>query len=75
VITRSEPLWRPGNNACAGCGMSLGLQWLDDALRAHAHAGRAGLLRGGHAGGVPDSAYGVPAVASTFASSRPWRPA
>ena len=23
---------RPGNTNCAGCGMSIGLQWLDQAL-------------------------------------------
>jgi pyruvate/2-oxoacid:ferredoxin oxidoreductase beta subunit len=70
VITRSEPLWRPGNNACAGCGMSLGLQWLDQALR----GGMLTLIvpaccAVATPGAFPDSAYGVPAVASTFASS------
>lgn len=70
VVTRSEPLWRPGNNACAGCGMSLGLQWLDRALRG-------GMLTlvvpaccaVSTPGSFPDSAYGVPTVASTFASA------
>lgn len=70
VVVRTEPLWRPGNSACAGCGMSLGLQWLDDALRG-------GMLTlvvpaccaVATPGAFPDSAYGVPAVASTFASS------
>ena len=70
VVTRSEPLWRPGNSACAGCGMSLGLQWLDDALRG-------GMLTlvvpaccaVATPGAFPDSAYGVPAVGSTFASA------
>ncbi len=70
AVTRSEPLWRPGNSACAGCGMSLGLQWLDDALRS-------GMLTlvvpaccaVATPGAFPDSAYGVPAVGSTFASA------
>ena len=70
VVTRSEPLWRPGNNACAGCGMSLGLQWLDQALR----GGMITLVvpaccAVATPGAFPDSAYGVPAVGSTFASS------
>jgi pyruvate/2-oxoacid:ferredoxin oxidoreductase beta subunit len=70
VVTRSEPLWRPGNVACAGCGMSLGLQWLDQALR----GGMITLVVPACCavvapGAFPDSAYGVPTVASTFASS------
>ena len=70
VVTRSEPLWRPGNSACAGCGMSIGLQWLDDALR----GGMVTLVvpaccAVATPGAFPDSAYGVPAVGSTFASS------
>jgi len=70
VVTRSEPLWRPGNSACAGCGMSIGLQWLDDALR----GGMITLVvpaccAVATPGAFPDSAYGVPAVGSTFASS------
>ena len=70
VVTRSEPLWRPGNVACAGCGMSLGLQWLDQALR----GGMITLIVPACCavvapGAFPDSAYGVPTVASTFASS------
>jgi pyruvate/2-oxoacid:ferredoxin oxidoreductase beta subunit len=69
-VTRSEPLWRPGNSACAGCGMSLGLQWLDQALR----GGMITLVVPACCavvapGAFPDSAYGVPAVGSTFASS------
>jgi pyruvate/2-oxoacid:ferredoxin oxidoreductase beta subunit len=70
VVTRSEPLWRPGNSACSGCGMSLGLQWLDDALR----GGMITLVVPACCavvtpGAFPDSAYGVPAVGSTFASA------
>jgi pyruvate/2-oxoacid:ferredoxin oxidoreductase beta subunit/acetolactate synthase regulatory subunit len=70
VVTRSEPLWRPGNNACAGCGMSLGLQWLDQALR----SGMLTLVVPACCavvapGAFPDSAYGVPTVGSTFASA------
>ena len=67
---RTEPLWRAGNSACAGCGMSLGLQWLDRALR-----GRTPSLvvpaccAIAAPGAFPESGYGVPAVATTFASS------
>jgi len=66
----SEHLLRPGNTNCAGCGMSIGLQWLDEAL-----AGRkptlcipacCGIVT---AGAFPTSAYGAPVAATTFASS------
>jgi pyruvate/2-oxoacid:ferredoxin oxidoreductase beta subunit len=67
---RSDPLWRAGNSACAGCGMSLGLQWLDQAL-----CGRTPVLVVPAScaivtpGAFPDSAYGVPTIGTTFASS------
>jgi pyruvate/2-oxoacid:ferredoxin oxidoreductase beta subunit len=63
-------LWRAGNGACAGCGMSLGLQWLDDALDGEqptmvVPACCAVVTPGSY----PTTAFGVPAVATTFASS------
>jgi len=63
-------LLRPGNTNCAGCGMSLGLQWLGEGL-----AGAnpvlvipacCGIVT---AGKFPTSAYGVPVAAATFASA------
>ncbi len=65
-----DALLRAGNTNCAGCGMSLGLRWLDEAL------GRdkpimvipacCGIVT---AGAYPTSAYGVPTAASTFAAA------
>lgn len=66
----SDRLLRPGNTNCAGCGMSIGLEWLDEALRPArpvlAIPACCGIVT---AGAFPTSAYGVPAVATTFASS------
>ena len=67
---RDDALWRAGNGACAGCGMSLGLQWLDEALGEErpmmvVPACCASVTPGSY----PSTAFGVPAVASTFASS------
>lgn len=63
-------LLRPGNTNCAGCGMSLGLRLLEQAL------GRervtlcipacCGIVT---AGAYPTTAYGVPVVATTFAAA------
>lgn len=65
-----EHLLRPGNTNCAGCGMSIGLQWVDEALRPVrpmlAIPACCGIVT---AGAFPTSAYGVPTVATTFASS------
>jgi pyruvate/2-oxoacid:ferredoxin oxidoreductase beta subunit len=63
-------LWRAGNGACAGCGMSLGLQWVDQALDGEkptmvVPACCAAVTPGSY----PTTAFGVPAVATTFASS------
>jgi pyruvate/2-oxoacid:ferredoxin oxidoreductase beta subunit len=68
--SRDEALWRAGNGACVGCGMSLGLQWLDQALDEErpyliVPASCAVVTPGSH----PATAYGVPMVASTFAGS------
>src|SRR5210317_926571 len=63
-------LLRPGNTNCAGCGMSIGLQWLDEALGDEkpvlAIPSCCGIVT---AGAFPTSGYGVPTAATTFASS------
>ena len=65
-----DGILRPGNTNCAGCGMSLGHQWVEQAL-----AGAkltlcipacCGIVT---AGTFPTSAYGVPTIACTFASA------
>ena len=72
VVCSEECLLRAGNTNCGGCGMSVGLTMLGRAL---AEAGETcslvipaccGIVT---AGGFPTTAYGVPVVASTFASS------
>jgi pyruvate ferredoxin oxidoreductase beta subunit/2-oxoisovalerate ferredoxin oxidoreductase beta subunit len=67
---RDDALWRAGNGACAGCGMSLGLQWLDEALGEErpmmvVPACCASVTPGSY----PASSYGVPTVGSTFGSA------
>ncbi len=61
---------RPGNTNCPGCGMSNALRWLERALQDTPlvlciPAGCAVVTAGLH----PTSAYGVPCVATTFASA------
>jgi pyruvate ferredoxin oxidoreductase beta subunit/2-oxoisovalerate ferredoxin oxidoreductase beta subunit len=65
----TDALLRRGNSNCAGCGMSLGLRWLDEALE--------GVMptlilppccATVTAGMFPTTAYGAPAIACTFAS-------
>ena len=67
-----ESLLRPGNTNCGGCGMSIGLTMLGRAL---ADAGDSctlvipaccGIVT---AGAFPTTSYGVPTIATTFASS------
>ncbi|MEW6747504.1 MAG: thiamine pyrophosphate-dependent enzyme [Planctomycetota bacterium] len=67
---RAEPVLRPGNTNCGGCGMSLALQLVRRAL-----GGRpvqmvipacCGIVA---AGQYPYSNFGVPIIASTFAST------
>ena len=67
-----ECLLRPGNTNCGGCGMSIGLNMLDRALT---DAGEScslvipaccGIVT---AGAFPTTSYGVPTIATTFASS------
>ena len=67
---RTDGILRPGNTNCAGCGMSIGLQWLEQALEGERPTlcipACCGIVT---AGAFPTSAYGVPTVATTFASS------
>jgi pyruvate ferredoxin oxidoreductase beta subunit/2-oxoisovalerate ferredoxin oxidoreductase beta subunit len=67
-----ECLLRPGNTNCGGCGMSIGLTMLGRALH---DAGDTctlvipaccGIVT---AGAFPTTSYGVPTIATTFASS------
>ncbi len=67
---RPEPILREGNTNCGGCGMSIGLMMLrravaDRPVQMVIPACCAIVT----AGNFPFSAYGVPTVASTFASS------
>jgi len=67
---RCDGILRPGNTNCAGCGMSIGLQWLEQALEGERPIlcipACCGIVT---AGQFPTSAYGVPTVATTFASA------
>ena len=73
TIPRTDDcLLRPGNTNCGGCGMSIGLTMLDRAL---SEAGQTcslvipaccGIVT---AGAFPTTSYGVPTIATTFASS------
>ena len=66
----AEPLLRAGNTNCAGCGMSIGLRWLDEALgekRPYLVIPAACAIV--TAGAFPTSSYGVPTLAATFASA------
>lgn len=65
-----DPVLRAGNTNCGGCGMSIGLQFLDRALRGRpiqiVIPACCGIVTPGQ---FPRSAYGVPVVAATFASA------
>lgn len=67
---RAEPLLRPGNTNCGGCGMSLGLNMLSRAAAEQrlqmVVPACCGIVT---AGPFPSSAYGAPVVASTFAAA------
>lgn len=72
MTQRDDCLLRPGNTNCGGCGMSIGLTMLDRALK---EAGQTcslvipaccGIVT---AGAFPTTSYGVPTIATTFASS------
>ncbi len=70
ILDRCDGILRPGNTNCAGCGMSIGLQWLEQALDGARPTmcipACCGIVT---AGSFPTSAYGVPTIACTFASS------
>jgi len=67
---RHEPILRPGNTNCGGCGMSIGLNMLSRAVGNTpiqiVIPACCGIVTPGH---FPYSAYGAPVVASTFASA------
>jgi len=67
---RSEPILRPGNTNCGGCGMSVGLNLLSRAVGDTpiqiVIPACCGIVTPGQ---FPNSAYGAPVVASTFASA------
>ena len=67
---RSEPILRPGNTNCGGCGMSIALQVLAKAVGDTpvqlVIPACCGMVT---AGPFPFSAYGAPVVASTFAAT------
>lgn len=66
----TNDLLRPGNTNCAGCGMSIGLRWLGEALDGETPfmviPACCGIVT---AGAFPTTAYGAPTAASTFASA------
>ncbi len=67
-----DPLLRPGNTNCGGCGMSLGLTWLGDALGEldqKALIAIPACCGAVTAGAFPTTSYGMPTVATTFAAS------
>lgn len=65
-----DALLRAGNTNCAGCGMSIGLQWLDEVFaeqRPYLVIPAACAIV--TAGAFPTTSYGVPTLASTFVSA------
>lgn len=66
----TDPLLRPGNTNCGGCGMSIAWNMLSHARGTHelqvVIPACCGIVTAGH---YPVSSYGAPTVASTFASS------
>lgn len=69
-LTPLTQVLHPGNTNCPGCGMSLALRWLERAFSGRritlcVPAGCAVVTSGPH----PTTAYGVPGVATTFASA------
>jgi pyruvate ferredoxin oxidoreductase beta subunit/2-oxoisovalerate ferredoxin oxidoreductase beta subunit len=70
VVDRREPLLRAGNTNCGGCGMSIALQFLSRALgRENVQLVIPACCGIVTAGPFPNSAYGAPVVATTFASA------
>ncbi len=67
---RSEPILRPGNTNCGGCGMSVGLHFMARATgRRQVQLVIPACCAIVAAGAYPYSAYGAPVVASTFAAA------
>ncbi|UCC27014.1 MAG: hypothetical protein JSU98_07875 [Gemmatimonadales bacterium] len=67
-----EPLLRPGNTNCGGCGMSIGLTWLGRALEdleQKAHLAIPACCGAVTAGAFPTTSYAMPTVATTFAAA------
>jgi len=70
MTATNDALLRPGNTNCGGCGMSIGLQWLDEVFadqRPYMVIPAACAIV--TAGAFPTTSYGVPVIASTFASA------
>src|SRR4030042_6902062 len=70
LLTPEVQVLPPGNTNCPGCGMSLALRWVERALPNRRltlciPAGCAVVTSGPY----PTTAFGVPAVATTFASA------
>ena len=69
-LDRCEPLLRAGNTNCGGCGMSIALNMISRAIADRpvqmVIPACCGIVTPGQ---YPRSAYGVPVVASTFASA------
>jgi pyruvate ferredoxin oxidoreductase beta subunit/2-oxoisovalerate ferredoxin oxidoreductase beta subunit len=69
-LDRHEPLLRPGNTNCGGCGMSIALNMLSRGVGQRrvqlVIPACCGIVT---AGPFPCSAYGAPVVAATFASA------
>ena len=70
ALDRCEPILRPGNTNCGGCGMSIGLLMLSRAVGDRpiqmVIPACCGIVT---AGAFPRSAYGAPVVAATFAAA------
>ena len=67
---RSEPLLRPGNTNCGGCGMSVALQMFNRAIGdAKVQLVLPACCAAVAAGGFPFTVYGAPLLMSTFASA------
>jgi len=67
-----DPLLRPGNTNCGGCGMSIGLNWLGAALAELEQSAQLAIpacCGAVTAGAFPTTSYAMPTVATTFAAS------
>ncbi|HSM06712.1 MAG TPA: thiamine pyrophosphate-dependent enzyme [Longimicrobiales bacterium] len=68
----SDPLLRPGNTNCGGCGMSIGLTWLGNALAELDQTAQLAIpacCGAVTAGAFPTTSYAMPTVATTFAAA------